>query len=92
MCRFYGFGYQEVLKMNGDVYYQFLQAIDVLTSEERLMDISVASFPHSEKNSRERMKRSLHKGARPELFESDRTNQISMKEFGKVLAGMSGGR
>lgn len=66
---------------------KWLNAIEVLESQETLANFKSNDWPHLKRNDREKMHRQLHKMAYPSEWSN--TKALSLEEAAKRLSGFS---
>lgn len=71
--------------MEVDEFSLMIEAMDIIKAQDRIIDLTVADYPHAKKDSREKIHRAFHKQARPHLFENKKP--ITTKELAKLLSG-----
>lgn len=61
MAHFYGWTDKQIGEMPVSKFNEYLACINVIASEDALLDINIASFPHSKKEYQRKLQRQLKK-------------------------------
>lgn len=69
--------------MEVDEFSLMLEALDMITAREKILELTVADYPSVKKESREKIHKAFHKQARPHIFEKKKP--ITTKELASLF-------
>lgn len=88
MARFYGWTDEYIGKMplaKAKLYYE---AIDTITHEEMLFDLTVNDYPHMKKEGRKKVYNAVKKAVNKHIPKE----QVTASELSKTISGMMNGK
>jgi len=83
VARFYSFGHNELMTMPIEDFNNYLSCMEKITAIEMLDGIAVTSFPHSDKNSRNKTLRTLNS----KLANANERKQMTLRQLAARTAG-----
>lgn len=83
LCRFYGFSHSEVMGMPVKTAGEYLDAVAVIESQERLLDCQVSAYPHLKADRAKKIFKAFQKQAVVRSSESS----VTTKELIRSLDG-----
>jgi hypothetical protein len=86
VCRFYSWRIEEVMEMDLELFIKASAAMDALTHQEMLNNMTVVSFPDVEKNQRATLHKSIYQRAYP----INEKKAVSLDEAARILRSKYG--
>jgi hypothetical protein len=65
-------------------FQDYVRAIPILKAQESLESITVHSYPHSKKEFQQKLHRTLHRQANPDIWDKPK-KALTLEELSKVL-------